>query len=961
MSGKWFLVVATVALFTGTVVAQDVVYEYDALDIDAAYDIDEAQTVPGKSTVYRDGAALPSGAPPVSLAETLASASDEAAIVHLFSSGNGGVFHAGRDVVVAKDNTLRVGVSAGGGSVGGTAFLILSDDPDGQLYPHLPEQDLPTFDLDVAGSVEVVGSDADAVVSARGLTVREGGSFAVSTESINPGRVYVETIQSAGSFHVGFDSEVRVRAATGPEGGYGLTVRGGHMRIDGLVDLSAADDIVDVPRSDAYHRGVHLTGGTLELGEFGILDFRYLPGYRVDVNGGHLHIKPFMVDYPEVDFSLAAGEIELGAAATDHTPPLDSRLTVGHADIDGGVLRLHGMSEFITVSGSSGTSGSTGDWRIGSGARVKAVTDDASCARLVGVAGKRLQVDGVIDISEGNLALVTGGGVAVVNGEIFADNTYSLRLEGGELAMGEKASVSLGTSRLAAIAAATADGVVNSAALSGEETIVTGIGKTGQFADGADYEYTFRTALGRFTMVADTSGADGSLVIARGEGVVSYAGTSAADVAADKRNFAANVGDIYKAPVAASGLADTAFHAVAGTVSAGSAYQPLTPVAASAPGHFNSAFLNAFASGDGNPFSVAMPGADDAALQHESRVTDGLLDAYVGNNQGGYAMASVATTSDNRRGVMTRMEQINRQWASARSVAGDGALAAAAMNADMVNRVWAGALGQWEGTAARDGLDGYTFDSYGLMVGVDAAFAGCFVGGVSFGYATGDYKNKAMASNDSTIDSYSVSGYLGYNHPSGVFGTLMAGYVHSDNSIRERDAGGSYREDFDAGSWHAGATVGYELRPISFVHISPSIGLSYIATRSDAHNRTLDGIGDILRYGRMRYDSFILPVDVTVGLDVKAGNGQILHLSANGGYSYNFDADGADGSVLLNGLSGSSVSYAAVTRQNGHHTWNLGLGAKFTSALWEVGGKYDYYGRSSSDTHRVVAYVARRF
>ncbi|MCD8350604.1 MAG: autotransporter outer membrane beta-barrel domain-containing protein [Planctomycetaceae bacterium] len=959
MTEKWLIVVAVAALFVGTVAGQDVVYEYDGLDTDAAFDIDRAKTDPGKTSLSRDGVAMGGNEAPISLADKLAAAGDEAAIVHLFSSGNGAVFNARREVVVDKGNALHVGGSALGGPGGGNAFFVLGDEPENGFDPILPEQNRPMYDMDVAGAVDVMGNVYDAVVSARNLFIRDSGSVAVSTEDMGVGRVYVDTIDSAGLFHIGPDSEVRVRATAGPDGGYGLTVRGGHMLVDGLLDLSAAADIAIDPPTAAYHRGIHLIGGKLEFGEFGILDFKGLPGYRIDVGGGHLQFKPFMMEFPEVDFGMTGGELELGAAATNHTPLLESVVTFDHADITGGVVRLHGMSELITRSGSTGSA--SGDWRIGSGSRVKAMTDAAACARLVGVAGGRMQIDGVIDISEGNLALVTNGGVAVVNGEIYADNTYSLRLEGGELAMGEKASVSLGTSRLAAIAAATSDGVVDRAALSGEDVIVDGIGKTGQFADGSDYEYSFRSALGRFTLVADTSGAEGSLVVARGEGVVSFAGTTATEVAADKKNFSSNVGGIYKAPVAASGLADTAFRAVAGTVAAGAAYQPLTPDAASAAGHFNNAFLNAFATGDGNPFSVAMPGAGDDAQVHESRVTDGLLDAYVGNNQGGYTMASVATTGDNRRGVMTRMEQINRQWAAARSVAGDGALAAAAMNADMVNRVWVGALGQWEDTSARDGLDGYKFDSYGLMVGVDAAFAGCFVGGVSFGYTTGDYRNKAMASNDSTIDSYSVNGYLGYNHASGLYATLLAGYVHSDNSIRERDAAGSYREDFDAGSWHTGLTVGYELRPISTVHISPSIGVSYIATRSDAHSRNLEGIGDILRYGRMRYDSVILPLDVTFGLDVPAGNDQLLHLTANGGYSYNCDADGADGSVFLNGLSGSNVSYAAVTRQNGHHTWNLGLGAKFTSALWEVGGKYDYYRRSSTETHRVSAYVARRF
>ncbi len=958
MAGKWGIVIVCAVLMARTVIGQDVIYEYDALDPHVAMDIDAAKTDNGTAVLFRNGAAVEANAAPLSLADSLKAATNEAAIVHLFSSGAGGVFSSQRDMVVESGNALRLGMPASGVLGGGDVSLILAAEPEAGFDPIEPGHTRASSNLDIAGAVAVMGHEKYASLVVKDLMVRDGGELIVSTEGMGAGRVYAETMDTAGTVHIGFGSEARIRADTGAAGGYGLTVRGGHMLVDGFLDLSAAEEIDDAPPAEAYHRGVHLLGGKLEVGEFGVLDFRHYPGYRVDIGGGHLQFKPAIVDHPNVDFAMTSGELELGAAGTDQTPGLTTMLTVSHADFTGGVLRLHGVSELANLNGSTGADG---DWRIGSAARVKAMTNASDVARLVGVAGKRMHIDGVIDISEGNLALATNGGVAVVNCEIVADKTYSLRLEGGELAMGDKATVSLGTSRLAAIAAATADGVVDRASLSGEDVIIDGIGKTGQFADGSAYEYSFRSALGRFTLVADTSGSEGSLVVARGEGVVSFAGTDAVAVAADKRAFASNVSGIYKAPVAASGLADTAFRAVAGTVAAGSAYQPLTPDSGSAAGQFNNAFLNAFATGDGNPFSVVVPGGNDDAPAHESRVTDGLLDAYVGNNQGGYAMASVAATGDNRLGVMTRMEQVNRQWAAARSVAGDGALAAAAMNADAVNRVWTGVLGQWEDTAARDGLDGYKYDSYGLMVGVDAAFAECFVGGVSFGYTTGDYRNKAMASNDSTIDSYSVNGYLGYNHPSGVFGTLMAGYVHSDNSIRERDAGGSYREDFDAGSWHAGSTVGYELRPISFVHISPSIGLSYIATRSDAHNRSLEGIGDILRYGRMRYDSFILPVDVTVGLDVEAGNGQILHLSANGGYSYNFDADGADGSVLLNGLSGSNVSYAAVTRQNGHHTWNLGLGAKFTSALWEVGGKYDYYGRSSTDTHRVSAYVARRF
>jgi outer membrane autotransporter protein len=371
----------------------------------------------------------------------------------------------------------------------------------------------------------------------------------------------------------------------------------------------------------------------------------------------------------------------------------------------------------------------------------------------------------------------------------------------------------------------------------------------------------------------------------------------------------------------------------------------------SQPGNFNMAVLGAMLDGNGSQFTVN---------GEKYAVTQGLVESYVGANQYGRIAAAFDGVLDIGGAVFSRVGQINRQFAEARKFSGaDDALASAILNRDYCNRVWFSGLGLWQDMDARDGFAGYEYDSYGFITGLDRAFGAVTVGG-AFSYASGDYENKLAEQNNSDIDNFGFNLYASYNHACGLFASLLGGYALSDNNIREVVGGMAFKEDYNTNSWYLGGKLGYDWRPAANFSVTPSVGLTYVNAKAKGHNRYAGGIGPVVAYGSVRQKSTLLPIDLAVGYDITCLGEGNLNLSANVGYSYNFDGDAVDGVASLVGLN-NDISYDVRGGNPGRHTLNLGGAARFQFKRFDIGVRYDYYGKSGYDAHKLTGSVGVSF
>lgn len=287
------------------------------------------------------------------------------------------------------------------------------------------------------------------------------------------------------------------------------------------------------------------------------------------------------------------------------------------------------------------------------------------------------------------------------------------------------------------------------------------------------------------------------------------------------------------------------------------------------------------------------------------------------------------------------------------------AYASLAPRNDPANGIWANAIGLWEDADSRRGLDGYKLDTHGVMLGYGRTL-GSFVLGASVGYLGGDYKDKAMNWNDSDLGSYSINLYASYRHCSGFFGTVIGGYAYTDYDMRYGDGTDRFAEDFHADSWYAQGRLGYAFLPMANFSIAPSVGIGYARTETSAHDLRVQGVGNTISYSRHKIDGAFLPVSLDMTYAQPLCSGGILLMTANGGYTYNFDTDGAKGTMLLNSLINSSA-YAIAGRGGSRSVWNVGGGVKYVAERWEAGAKYDYQRERAADAHSVQAHVSFKF
>ncbi len=341
------------------------------------------------------------------------------------------------------------------------------------------------------------------------------------------------------------------------------------------------------------------------------------------------------------------------------------------------------------------------------------------------------------------------------------------------------------------------------------------------------------------------------------------------------------------------------------------------------------------------------------------RIDASLLAAFNGHIAAGPASVARETADEMFRqinGKLSRDRELYRRVSQA--TGSDGALAAAVMNGRHLNRFWVGGLGLWQNADSRDGVAGYRYDGGGMLIGYDRAF-GRFVAGGSFGLVSGAYADKSAAGHASTIDNYSFDLYATYNHPSFWHATVALGYTLSDNDIREYRGGNWDKADYHAGTWLAGARVGYDYPLIERLTVSPSLGLVYLHTATDAHTWKYGPVG-LLRYGDMSSHTVQLPLDLALAYRMDLRSGAVLALKANAGYAYSFNGDAPSGWITINDMAGV-LPVRAVGRRSGHHAYALGTGAVYEAGRMDIGVRYDFYGKADYGAHKLTGTVGLSF
>lgn len=371
-------------------------------------------------------------------------------------------------------------------------------------------------------------------------------------------------------------------------------------------------------------------------------------------------------------------------------------------------------------------------------------------------------------------------------------------------------------------------------------------------------------------------------------------------------------------------------------------------------------------------FESLAKGLDAWSFTRDGKTYQGILGkGILSTMNGSTAFAPVYVAQDSVRNIQntvtSRLEAyravqeciINEVFASGTALG-----MADILNDRYLNRIWAGAIGNWQNASERKGYDGWKYNGAGAILGYDRAFGGAIVG-TSFAFLDGKYHDKTFSWNDSKIRQYNANLYGTYNAGNGFYATVMGGYNHSRNKLRYGFDGGRADEKYSTNTWYAGGKLGYDIMPCDNFSITPSLGVNYFYSRSGAHDIRVNDAA-LTHLGRMKNHQLEMPVELKVAYEVPIGDKGGLTFMANGGYTYNFNNKGVRGDVYtglgLEGLDGTYLTPSkAVGRRLGHHAWNAGGGIKFRYDRWDIGVKYDYYGRNDYNSHRVTGTIGYNF
>lgn len=462
--------------------------------------------------------------------------------------------------------------------------------------------------------------------------------------------------------------------------------------------------------------------------------------------------------------------------------------------------------------------------------------------------------------------------------------------------------------------------------------------------------------------------------------------------AQDRANFRSNMRSLYGEGAARSDLGEVILARAQAEV------QGMPTADASAAGQFNQNMLRAMENGPDTLFEYAPKGMQNAVRL--ARVSRGLVEMSVGATVGKTAMLNQDTHMQMLSGVHNRFSELRfADWqpvstpvpnadcgpaapAEPAPVVSEpltddfcepcgnlgpiayGNLALLYPSLDQTNRVWVSPLGILQNASADRGFAGYKYNAGGVQVGYDRVLGSVTVG-AAFGYLGGRYSDKAMDSNDSKIHNYGLTAYALYSHPSNWYATVVGGWTYADNKLAYTTAGMRWRQKHHANTWSIEARAGYDFMTQQEVYnwrVTPSVGLGYISTRTNAHDAYNESVGAAtMRYGRQKLSTGYVPLQVEGEFVASLQSGAALSIAANAGYTYLTSKDPIRGDMGLVGLSGVPAWYSTTGWERGRHVLTLGTGLKYITPIWEAGAKYDYARRSKTNTHRAYGYVGVRF
>lgn len=375
-----------------------------------------------------------------------------------------------------------------------------------------------------------------------------------------------------------------------------------------------------------------------------------------------------------------------------------------------------------------------------------------------------------------------------------------------------------------------------------------------------------------------------------------------------------------------------------------------------------------------------IPSGETSVTVLDGRQAKSALTSYTGHSYSHALQAAHSNVRGIRQGILRHVDDINKTIGSGGASlekSSDPGLSSPLFGPGAERRFWVGGISQWENVKNGDeGLPGYKYSGNGVLTGYDQTYGSLSVG-AALGYAGGKFKDKSALENDSRIDSYSANVYATYNPGTNLRAMAIAGYGYSDTSLRKRRAGvgrdddgnmvaveGWERAKYGVDTFSLGGRVGYETEFKDKITLGVTGGVFYQHSRAANFVATFapdSGVGaSSINVGSLRTHSLSLPIDITADYLLHSTCDSSLTVSANVGYGFEFNNDGATGTLVYGGIEGASrVDFAG--RSPGRNSANFGLGVAYENDRLDLTARHDIYLRSDYVGQRFTGNVGLKF
>lgn len=322
-----------------------------------------------------------------------------------------------------------------------------------------------------------------------------------------------------------------------------------------------------------------------------------------------------------------------------------------------------------------------------------------------------------------------------------------------------------------------------------------------------------------------------------------------------------------------------------------------------------------------------------------------VLESVAPTVDGGAQMAALNVVSD------TEDITANRMLALRDGDTSSGVAAGASANG---TSMWVQGYGQHAHQGTRDGIEGFSGNTWGGTVGADtSAFADNATVGFALNYGHSKIDSDNANTTTTALDNYGLTLYSNYDLGDRMFVLGQAGYAYNKINADRHNVGGAggptASGNTHSDQWTARADLGRDYPLGAGLILTPDISADYTYLNTKGYTETGAGAADLTVSGDT-VNVLNLGVGGTASWKIKDYDDNVYKPSLHAGYAYEALNDKISETSSFAGDPGVNFVTTGATPQR--NIYDVGARLVYsTPANWDLSATYDFQGKQGFTAH----------